>query len=203
MRLQETRVGKNNHRSASFFIRDAGFAHVFGDLLPGFIKSTDPTQTPCGGEAVLSPPCAIRPFSENDDVIGLFKWLAFAWVQVSPKHRALICSVYTATGASQDSKMHEENDALLSDISAVIAQFVLIFRPLLPATCKPICLPSVSQAIHGHGWEDPLNVVDTNGDFSRPLTFSRDSLFTGLGVACSSIDAVLLNHTASLCSTYL
>ena len=70
--LQETRIGKNNHRSAHFAFREAGFAEVLGKLLPGFIKATGRAQTPCGGVAILGPPTRIQPFQEQDDQTGLY-----------------------------------------------------------------------------------------------------------------------------------
>lgn len=127
--LQETRIGKNNVRSTSFQFREAGFEPVLGPLLPGIIHQKGWTQTPCGGTAVLGPKGATRPFELSDDATGLFQKLqlskicAFAWVQVTPQRAALIVSVYAITGASQDDQLHQDNDAIFSDVFTVAAQF--------------------------------------------------------------------------------
>lgn len=127
--LQETRVGKNNVRSTSFQFREAGFEPVLGPLLPGIIHQKGWTQTPCGGTAVLGPKGATRPFELSDDATGLFQKLqlskicAFAWVQVTPQRAALIVSVYAITGASQDDQLHQDNDAIFSDVFTVAAKF--------------------------------------------------------------------------------
>lgn len=43
----------------------------------------------------------------------------------------------------------------------------------------------------------PLSGVGDDGAIQRPLTFSRDSLFSGPGEGCSSIDGILLNQPAA------
>ena len=201
--LQETRIGRNNFRTASFAIREAGYCPVFGDLLPGFIPHKGKPQTPCGGTAVLGPPALTQPFEPKDDVTGLFdklhrsKRFAFAWIQVTPTRQALICSLYAITGASQDQTTHDENNALFQDLFVFLSQFGSI--PMVVAgdfQANPLSYPAISEAFHCHNWNDPLNNVDGEGQIDRPFTYSRDSLFSGCGDACSSIDAVLLNQPA-------
>ena len=203
--LQETRIGKNNHRTASFAIREAGFSPVLSDLLPGFIPHKSKMQTPCGGSAVLGPPALTQPFLAHQDATGLFETLhktrrvALAWVQVTSSRKALVCSVYAATGASQDNTTHNQNNLLFRDLFSMFAQFGNI--PIILAgdlQALPLSYPAISEAVHCHNWNDPLNNLDELGQIDRPFTYSRDSLFSGSGDACSSIDAVLLNQSAFL-----
>ena len=203
--LQETRVGKNNIKTATITANHAGFEPVFGQLLPGFIQRTGKAQTPCGGVAVLGPREATCPFDPRHDQTGLYpglfasKRVVCAWVQIQPRRKALICSVYATTGASQDNQAHAENNTLFRDLFVFMSQFGSI--PVIIAgdlQANPLSYPAISDAIHFHNWQDPLNIVDDQGDIVRPLTYSRDSLFSGPGDACSSIDAVLLNQQAFL-----
>ena len=201
--LQETRIGKNNVRTATFEFHEAGFEPVLGPLLPGIIHKKGWTQTPCGGTAVLGPKGATRTFDPKEDVTGLFSTLmetkrcAFAWTQVSPIHSALVVSVYATTGASQDEQLHSDNDNLFANILAVTAQFGSI--PVIVAgdfQATPLSYPSIAAAVMANGWCDPLATHDNEGLPERPLTFSRDGLFSGVGEGCSSIDGILLNRQA-------
>ena len=201
--LQETRIGRNNHRSARFAIREAGYTEVLGQLLPGFIQATGRAQTPCGGVAILGPPSMIWPFQEHDDQTGLFQKLfatrrvACAWLQISPHRKALVCTVYATTGASQDQSIHNDNDQIFADLFTLVAQFGPI--PVVisgDVQAYPLSYPAIANAVQHLGWTDPLNQVDLDGQITRPLTYSRDSTFSGEGDGCSSIDMVLLNQQA-------
>ena len=203
--LQETRIGRNNHRTATFSFQEFGFQPVYGSLLSGVIHATGWTQTPCGGTAVLGPKCATQPFCQQHDCTGLFKKLydtkrlAFAWIQVAPQIKALVISLYAVTGASQDQKLHDENNSLLEDVFQLTSQFGSI--PVILAgdfQAYPLSYAAVSSAVTIHGWSDPLTSVDNDGLFERPNTFSRDGVFSGVGEACTSIDAILLNRMAFL-----
>lgn len=201
--LQETRVGKNNFKTSSLAARNTGFHPIFGDLLPGFIQRTGRAQTPCGGVAVLGPPGATKPFDISDDATTIYSCLVktkrfvCAWVQITPTRRALVCSIYAITGASQDQQAHQENDQLLNDVFTFVSQFGQV--PVIIAgdlQANPLSYGAVSKAIHHHNWQGPLHVVDEQGHIIRPFTYSRDSMFSGSREACSSIDAVLLNQQA-------
>ena len=48
-----------------------------------------------------------------------------------------------------------------------------------------------------HNWFDPLTTLDDSGESLRPLTYSKDSTFSGHGDFCSSIDGILVNQVAS------
>lgn len=161
------------------------------------------THTPCGGTLVSGLQGRVRDFDASDDDTGLFskvfktKRVALAWIQISPSRRALVCSVYATTGASQEQSLHDQNDLLFADLFTIFAQFGEI--PIILAgdfQSLPLSYPSISHAVNSQGWSDPLSTVDDDGTLNRPLTYSRDSLFSGQGEACSSIDAIPLNQTA-------
>ena len=201
--LQETRIGKNKQRSAVHAIHDAGYGVVLGHILPGLLRKVGRLHTPCGGTAVLAPPHQIKPFLASDDETGLYtrifntKRVACAWVQIAKKRQALVLSVYATTGASTDQKIHDENNALFSDLFQLAAQFGSI--PIMIAgdfQASPMSYSAISEALHLHNWFDPLAVVNQEGDLQRPLTFSNDGLFSGHGEGCTSIDGFLLNQPA-------
>ena len=50
--LQETRVGKNNVRTATKTFQGVGFTPCFGDLLPGLWSGSKSTKTPPGGTLI-------------------------------------------------------------------------------------------------------------------------------------------------------
>ena len=201
--LQETRIGKNNLKSATHAIRDAGYQAVLGHILPGLLHKVGRIHTPCGGTGVLASKDFIKPFVAQDDHTGLFqslfdtKRIVIAWIQISPKRRALVVSVYATTGASNDAAIHESNDRLFQDLFELTAQFGSI--PVIVAgdfQALPLSYPAVSNAVHMHNWYDPLHCLDDTGQSCRPVTFSNDGLFAGLGEGSSSIDGILLNQCA-------
>lgn len=201
--LQETRIGKNNHRSATHAIRDAGYDVVLGQVLPGLLHKVGRLHTPCGGTAILGPPSQIKPFLASDDATGLFhtllatKRVAIPWLQFAQKRKALVFSIYATTGASNDVKIHAENDHLFEDVFTLASQFGSI--PVLVSgdfQAPPLSYSAISKAVHFHNWYDRLYTVTPEGDPMRPLTFSNDGLFVGQGEGCTSIDGFLLNQHA-------
>lgn len=201
--LQETRIGKNNCKSAKFSFRDAGYEAILGDLLPGLLHKVGRQHAPCGGTAILAPPGFIKPFVESDDATGLFQMhfrtrrVSGAWVQIAPKRKLLVFSIYATTSASNDPKIHETNDKLFNDLFQICAQFGSI--PIVLAgdfQAFPLSYPAISSAVHFHGWHDPLLGADDSGDITRPYTFSNDGLFSGQGEGCTSIDGILMNSSA-------
>ena len=201
--LQETRVGKNNHRSAAKQFQNAGFTPCFGDLLPGLWYGDKITKTPCGGTLIAGGNAYIRPFECHHDSTGLYqslfktKRIVAAWLQVTQTKRALVISFYGATSASQDPKIHAENNRILEDLFAFISQFGKI--PVIVAgdlQAPPMSYPAVAMAVSFQSWHDPVACVNEEGECTRPLTFSNDGTFSGVGDSCTSIDAVLLNDIA-------
>ena len=201
--LQETRVGKNNHRSASKSFQNVGFTPCFGDMLPGLWYGNKSTKTPCGGTLVAGGSAYIQAFDPCHDVSGLYtslfqtKRVVAAWIQATPKKKALVVSVYATTSASQDHRIHEANNKLFDDIFLFLAQFGRI--PIILAgdlQAPPMSYPAISNAISFQSWHDPVTRVDEQGELIRPLTFSNDGTFAGVGEGCTSIDAVLVNDIA-------
>ena len=201
--LQETRVGKNNIRSASKLFQTAGFTPCFGQLLPGLRYGNKSTKTPCGGALVAGGTAYTQAFERQQDVSGLFdplfktKRFAAAWIQVTPRKKALVISLYATTSASQDVRIHDSNNQLFEDIFSFVAQFGQI--PVIIAgdfQAPPMSYPAIANAVCFRSWHDPVAVVDERGELSRPLTFSNDGTFAGVGDACTSIDAVLVNDIA-------
>ena len=201
--LQETRVGKNNIRSASKLFQTAGFTPCFGQLLPGLWYGDKSTKTPCGGALVAGGTAYTQTFEHQQDASGLFdplfktKRFAAAWIQVTPRKKALVISLYATTSASQDVRIHDSNNQLFEDIFSFVAQFGQI--PVIIAgdfQAPPMSYPAIANAVCFRSWHDPVAVVDEQGVLSRPLTFSNDGTFAGVGDACTSIDAVLVNDIA-------
>lgn len=152
-----------------------------------------------GGTAIFASEPVIQPFDPTIDhtgcYVGLYRTqrLNAAWVQVTPKCRALIVCVYATTGASQDPAVHAKNDGLLfADLFDFIAQFGQ--SPILAGDFQadPASYPSIASRLAFQNWRDPVATVDENGFSTRPITFSRDGFFSGADDASSSIDAVLL-----------
>lgn len=126
--LQETRIGKANLRSTSLGIKALGQRIATSDPLP--VKwHKNGSITPCGGTAMIASESILQPFDPGSDLTGLYKTLYAtkrvnaAWIQVMPKRRALVASVYAITGASQDAETHAKNDAMFTDILDFTSQF--------------------------------------------------------------------------------
>ena len=201
--LQETRVGRNNHRTASKAFHSVGFTPCFSDLLPGIWHGSNTTKTPCGGTLIAGGSAYLKNFEIQQDATGIYerifktKRVVAAWLQVTAKKRALVISVYARTSASQDTKIHAENNDLFEDILSFVAQFGSI--PVLIAgdfQAPPDSYPAFAAALSFQSWHDPIVTVDANGDVVRPITFSNDSTFAGPGEGCTSIDSILLNDIA-------
>lgn len=201
--LQETRVGRNNHRTMRQQVAATKRTLFCGDLLAGIIRTDGRHITMHGGTAIIAADSIARPFLPEDDCTGLYpevlrtKRANACWIQVTPTMRAIVFSVYAKTGASASPEVIEYNNWLLSQILVIVAQFGAI--PVIIAgdfQVAPLAYEAVSHAIHFEGWQDPLCVVDDAGNPSRPLTFSSDSTFTAEGEGSSSIDGILLNRVA-------
>ena len=201
--LQETRVGRNNYRSAAEIFQNVGFTPCFGDLLPGLWYNSKTTKTPCGGTLIAGGSAIIQPFDQTHDSTGLYaalfktKRVVASWIQVTPKKRALVISVYATTSALQDANIHSINDKLFGDIFVFAAQFghiPVILAGDLQAT--PMSYPTISNVVSFHSWRDSLVKMQENGELVRPLTFSNDGTFAGVGDGCASIDSVLVNDIA-------
>ena len=201
--LQETRVGKNNHRSAVKNFQTKGWNPCLGALLPCIWHKSGSSQTPCGGTLVAAPDSIIRGFQASQDHAGLFEKLhktrrvAIAWCQVTSYRFALVISVYAHTGASQDPKIHDLNNCLFDDILTFASQFGRI--PVILAgdlQAAPLSYPVLANALNVQAWADPISSTDVDGEVTRPLTFSNDGTFSGPGDSCTSIDAVLVNDIA-------
>ena len=202
--LQETRIGKNNLRDSTFSVKATGKKLFPGALLPGLITTHGQQRITHGGTAIIGPEQLVTPFSSKEDVTGKYddvvatKRANACWVQVLPNLRLLIFSVYARTSASQDVLVHQFNDSLFGDILEICAQFGDV--PIIIAgdfQADPLSYESLSNALLFCRWVDPLQTVDAQGLTDRPLTYSNDGNFTGVGDHCSSIDAMLLNPVAA------
>ena len=200
--LQETRIGKANLRSTQNAVKALGQRIATSQPLPVKWHKSG-SITPCGGTAIIAPDSILQPFETCQDQTGLYttlfrtQRLNAAWIQVTPSCKALVISIYACTGASQDPAIHAQNDRMFSDVFTFAAQFGSI--PVLIAgdmQADPASYTSIANCVAFHGWSDPIQVVDESGHTSRPLTFSRDGTFSGCDDATSSIDAILLNHSA-------
>ena len=117
--------------------------------------------------------------------------------KLPPVRKPLVISLYATTSASQDVRIHDSNNQLFEDIFSFVAQFGQI--PVIIAgdfQAPPMSYPAIANAVCFRSWHDPVAVVDEQGVLSRPLTFSNDGTFAGVGDACTSIDAVLVNDIA-------
>ena len=184
--------------------KEIGKALFCSAPLKGFIRSDGQHSVMHGGTAILAPPELSFPFDPSTDHTGLYSKLYDAhranacWTQVTPHLKALVFSIYAKTSASSNPQIFEYNDSLFADIFTICAQFGQI--PILLAgdfQSPPLHYPSISNAVNFHNWFDPLTTVDVDGESFRPLTYSKDSTFSGHGDFCSSIDGILVNQVAS------
>ena len=198
--VQEPRIGRNNHRDASFRVQATGRQLFSSKLLPGLITNHGVSRTPHGGSAILAPQETTQAFDPLQDITGLYQELynstrvTAVWHQVTKHVRALIWSFYGRTGASSEQDPHSWNDHALSQIFEISAQYGDI--PVLIAgdfQAEPLSYSAIAGAIHFAKWEDPFLSFDAEGLPCRDLTFSSDRSFSGQE-GCSSIDSILLNH---------
>ena len=100
-----------------------------GELLPGLITSHGQEKITQGGTAIVAPEQTTWPFTVEEDCSQKYprlfasKRVNACWVQVLPRLKVLVFSVYARTGASQDSTVHTFNDELLADMFEVCSQF--------------------------------------------------------------------------------
>ena len=126
--LQETRIGKANVRSCGLDVKSLGVRLTTSEPLPVKWHKAG-SITPCGGTAIIGPETLIQPFDPASDHTGLYvalyrtQRLNAAWVQVRPKCRALVISIYAAAGASQDPQIHGRNETLFSQVFDFVSQF--------------------------------------------------------------------------------
>ena len=120
--VQEPRIGRNNHRDATFRVQATG-RHLFpSKLLPGLITNHGVSRTPHGGSAILAPHENTQAFDPLQDLTGQYQGLfdstrvSAVWHQVSKHVRALIWSFYGRTGASSEQDPHSWNDRALEQI---------------------------------------------------------------------------------------
>ena len=202
--VQETRLGRNNFRSARFDVESTGKGMFHGELLPGLITSHGIRRTPHGGVAILSPSQLTKPFDPKEDSTGHYhelfksKRVVACWVQILPTTRLLLVNVYAQTAAASDSRVRDYNDLVFQKIFEVIAQFGDIPAIIVgDFQDVPDSYHTISHAIRFHGWCDPFTVADANGDLVRNITFSNDRTFSGDAEGCSSIDGILTNKVST------
>ena len=181
LRLQEARIGRNNTRTSANMVQTTGRKLFAGEKLPGILSDKGFSRTPHGGTAILAPDETSKPFTCEEDSTGLYaqvfatKRANAVWIQVLPKVRLLLFCFYGQSGAAFD-----YNTEILDKIFLISAQSgdipVAIAGDFqtLPQHYKP-----VYRSITFCGWRDPLLTTDENGDWHRPVTFSRDGSFAG------------------------
>ena len=201
--LQETRIGCNNIRVSRKAVEETGLALHMCAPLKGMFRTDGQHTTMHGGTAILAAPELSFPFDFLEDHTGLYKQLFdnhranACWIQVTPSQKALVFSVYAKTAASAVSEVFDYNDSVFADLLTICSQFGEI--PIIIAgdfQSNPLHYPSLSHAVNFHGWFDPLSQSDSSGEVFRPMTYSKDSSFSGFGDFCSSIDGILLNTVA-------
>ena len=204
LRYEEVLTGCNNVLQAKKSVKEIGKQLFTCAPLKGFIRSDGQHSVMHGGTAILAPPELSFDFDPASDQTGLYSKLYSShranacWAQVTPTVRALIFSIYAKTSASSNPQIFGYNDALFADIFTICAQFGSI--PIILAgdfQSPPLHYPSISNAVNFHNWFDPLTTLDDLGESIRPLTYSKDSTFSGHGDFCSSIDGILVNQVAS------
>ena len=205
--LQETRINQNNLKHVSFELGKSNRALCHGGLLDPKKTKANTFVTPHGGVALIATKGLIRAFTVDDDSTGLWADLAkstriaASWIQILPKVRALIFSFYGET-ARHDNSHLRVNNFYLERIFAVASQFGDI--PIIlngDFQTDPDSYSAVVSAKQHGNWVDPLSSHDQHGNPTRPITFSRNANFVSPTEHFSSIDAILLNRTASFALT--
>ena len=201
--LQETRINQNNLKHVSFELEKSNRALCHGGLLDPKKTKANTFVTPHGGVALIATKGLIRAFSVDDDSTGLWTDLAkstrvaASWIQILPKVRALIFSFYGETARPDNSHLRV-NNFYLERIFAVTSQFGDI--PIIISgdfQTDPDSYSAVVSAKQHGNWIDPMLSHDQHGNPTRPITFSRNANFVSPSEHFSSIDAILLNRTAS------
>ncbi len=201
--LQETRINESILKQVSFELGKTNRSLCHGGLLNPKKTKANTFVTPHGGVAVIANKGFIRDFSTEDDSTGLWADLAkstrisASWIQILPKVRALFFSFYGET-ARHDNSHLRVNNFYLERIFAVTAQFGDI--PIILCgdfQTDPDSYTAVVSAKQYGNWIDPLSSQDQHGNPTRPITFSRNANFISPTEHFSSIDAILLNRTAS------
>lgn len=201
--LQETRINSHNLKHASFELGKLNRSVIHGGLLVPKKTKANNFVTPHGGVALVASSGCVRSFTVDDDQSGLWSDLCnstritAAWVQILPKVRALIFSFYGETSRHDNSHLRV-NNFYLEKIFAIASQFGDV--PIIICgdfQADPDSYSAVTAAKQRGKWIDPLNNHDQFGNPTRPITFSRNSNFINPTEYFSSIDAIIVNQTAS------
>ena len=201
--LQETRIGKNNEKQTAFQIKGFGKQLFRGKLLPGLLQKNGKHRVAHGGTAIVAPKETTTAFDPSWDTTKIYTKYFEAnrcnacWVQVTRKIRVLVFTIYAHTGATSDQHILEQNDTMFAELLEMCSQFgeiPIIFAGDLQH--EPLQYPSLSNAIRFGHWNDPLMQISEDGEVFRPLTYSLDGCFSGLGDHNSSIDAMIMNSVA-------
>ena len=202
--FQETRINQQSLKQINFELDNCNRSLIHGGLLIPKKTKANTFVTPHGGVALVANKGFVRKFTESDDLTGLWADLSrstrvsAAWVQVLPKVRALIFSFYGETSKHDNSHLRV-NNFMLDRILAVASQYGDI--PIILCgdfQADPDAYEAIVAAKQHGKWSDPLCMCDQHGNPTRPITFSRNAKFSNPTEYFSSIDAILLNQTASL-----
>ena len=201
---QETRINQVNHQQVCFELNKINKTLCHGGLLIPKKTKANTFVTPHGGVALVGSKGFIRSFAAEDDATGLWNDLSSSFritaarFQVLPKTRALIVSFYGETSKHDNSHLRV-NHFMLDRLFAVTSQFGNI--PIIICgdfQADPDSYATVTSAKQHGGWCDPLCSYDQHGNPVRPITFSRNAVFSNPTEYFSSIDAILLNQTATV-----
>ena len=208
--LQETRVAETNLPQVleKASIRNNTF--VTSKFLTHTRQRNGVHRIPHGGTGIIASRDCIVPFSEKDDITGLWSDIknttrvSAAWIQVTRKVKLLAFSFYGFPLVTADfDSIHKTNDEILQKILEIASQFGDI--PILIGgdfQDEPFTYEAVKKASFA-GWTDPLYSIADDSEQCRPITFSRSGLFDDVNEQISSIDGLLLNCVASAALTHI
>ena len=205
--LQETRHTDSNTKNLTLKAHSYGMSLHLGPSMK-YLSNGSPMW---GGVAIASTSGSSRPFVESDDASQIWPSListarvTASWVAVAEQITVLVVSVYAFPCAQSDHGKVAGNNNIFQMIFQMVSQFgripVIIggdFQDI------PHAYSTIADACRLGHWFDTSMTLDQNGQWDRPVTFSRQKNWNNpQDGPSSSIDGLLVNEVAHqfLCSS--
>jgi len=200
--LQETRHTDSNHKNLVMKASSYGMSLQVGPAMK-YMPNGAPMW---GGVAVASISGTSRPFEASDDATLIWPSLqstarvAASWVAATEQITVLVVSVYAFPCAQSDHGKVASNNNIFQMIFQMVSQYGRI--PVIVAgdfQDVPHAYSSIADACRLGLWFDTSIKMNSDGEWDRPLTFSRQRQLNkpenGSG-SSSSIDGILVNDVA-------
>lgn len=198
--LQETRHTDSNTKNLALKANSYGYCLQLGSSMK-YLPNGSPVW---GGVAVAATSGSSRPFLASDDSTSIWPSLestarvTASWVAVTEQITVLVVSVYAFPCAQSDHGKVASNNNIFQMIFQMVSQFGRI--PVIIGgdfQDVPHAYSTIADACRMGLWHDTSITSNSDGQWDRPITFSRQRKWDDpQNSASSSIDGLLVNEIA-------